>query len=64
MPCRLGWPNQHSCGTYVPRRLSRLVGWGSGEPDLVPNLIVGNPVQGREAGTGGSFGSFPPQAIL
>ena len=33
-------------------------------PDLVPALMVGNPVQSREVGTRRSLMSLPTQAIL
>ena len=39
---------QRGCGWPVPGSVQGQVGWGPGQPDLVTDLVVGNPVQGRE----------------
>lgn len=40
-----------SCGCPIPGNAQGRVGWGPGLTDLVPDLVISNPVQGREVGT-------------
>ena len=39
-------------------------GWGPGQPDLVPDLVVGNPARGRSVGARSSLRLLPIWAIL
>jgi len=39
------------CGCFVPGGVQDQVGWGPGQPGLVPHLEVGGPACGRGVGT-------------
>jgi len=41
---------QRGCGCSIPRVVQDQVGWGPGQPDLIPHLEVGGPACGREVG--------------
>ena len=42
---------QRGSGCSVPGGAQDEVGWGPGQPGLVPDLEVGDPACGREVGT-------------
>jgi len=42
---------QRGCGYSVPGGVQGQVGWGPGQPDLVPDLEVGGPLCDRGTGT-------------
>ena len=54
---------QRHCGCSIPGDVQGQVGWGSGQPDAVLDLVVGNPAWGREVGTWWSLRSLPTQVI-
>ena len=43
--------SQRSCGYSVPGDVQGQVGWGPGQPGLLPDLEVGGPVYDRGVGT-------------
>jgi len=49
---------QTGCGCSVPKDAQDQVGWGSGQPGLVPDLEVGSPACGRGLGLGDPWGPF------
>ena len=55
-------PIQGMCS--VPRGSQGQVGWGPGQPDLVLDLVVGNPAHSSGVGISWSLRSLPIQAIL
>jgi len=42
---------QRSCGCSIPGGVQGQAGCGTGQPDLVLDLVTGNPACGRGAGT-------------
>jgi len=40
---------QRSCRCPIPGGVQGQAGWGLGQPDLVPDSVAENPVQGRGA---------------
>ena len=42
---------QRGCGYPIPGGARVQVGWGPGQPDLIPDLEVGDPACGRGVGT-------------
>lgn len=62
-----GWWQQAaqiSCGYPIPGGDQGQVVWDPGQPDLAPDLVVGNPVQGMVGETEWSLRSFPTCSIL
>jgi len=47
----------------MPGDIQGQVGWGSGQLDLVTDLMDGNPTRGRGVGTRWSLRSLPTQAV-
>ena len=43
--------DQRGCGCSIPGGVQAQVGWGPGQPDLVPDLEVGGPACDRRVGT-------------
>ena len=41
---------QRGCGRSIPGSVQDQVGWGPGQPDLVPDLEAGGPACGRVVG--------------
>ena len=39
--------DKRDCGCPIPGGVQGQVGWGPGQSDLVPDLVVGNPVCSR-----------------
>jgi len=52
---------QRGCGCPMPGGVQGQVGWGPGQPDLVPDVVVGTPACSWEGGIGQSLSSLPPQ---
>ena len=42
---------QRGCGCFVSGGIQGQVGWGPGQPGLVPDVVVGSAACGRELGT-------------
>ena len=38
---------QRMCGCPIPGGIQGQTGWGPGQSDLMPNLVVGKPAHGR-----------------
>ena len=56
--------SHRGCGCPVPVGVQGQLGWGPRQPDLVCDLLAGNPAHGREVGTEWSLKSLTTQAIL
>jgi len=54
---------QRSCGCSIPEGFQGQVGWDPEQPDLVPDLVVGNPAPPCGMGVG-TLRSLPTQTIL
>lgn len=62
----LEWPNSElsTCPSSTLGGAQGQVGQGSGQPDVVPDVAVGNPAHGKEVGIEWSPWSLPTQVIL
>ena len=61
---KLAQAAQRGCRCSVPGGVQDQVGWGPGQPGLVPDLEVGSPACGKGLRTCSSLRLLPTQAIL
>ena len=55
---------QRGCGCSIPGHVQGQVGWGPGQPGLLPDVEVGSPATNKGGvGTSRSSGSLPTQTI-